>query len=256
MSRLLELLKWQMCTWAPVDAGQADHFLIRFERAARLDDAGEADVREHRHLVLGSQFMDAEVLLAAEVGRVPGQKTDADAAFLQALFDQLEDLVFLLGRGQLLGPVVEQEAFLEEVVRAFGLELVNGGDAGHRPAHRGAVVDRPAFLGDALVMDGNRHGPGFQLEVGGDAVAGLHAGPGQLLTVRMQIDAAGRDYQALGVDDLFALERCRGHGHDLAVLDADMADRVEARFGVDHPAVGEHQVVHGFLGRKGGREHE
>jgi hypothetical protein len=64
--------------------------------------------------------------------------------------------------------------------------------------------------------------------------------------MRMQVDEAGRDKPALGLDALLGL--CRGNAgldrSDLAEANADIADAAQSLARVDHVAVPDHQIEH------------
>ena len=52
----------------------------------------------------------------------------------------------------------------------------------------------------------------------------------------MQIDEAGGDYQAGGVNDAASVECVAGDAGDFAFANADVADGVEVGLGVDYAA--------------------
>jgi hypothetical protein len=59
----------------------------------------------------------------------------------------------------------------------------------------------------------------------------------------MQVDETGRDHQAGRVDHPPAGERFGGNARDPVASDADVADCVEAGFGVHDTAAGQYDVV-------------
>jgi hypothetical protein len=105
-----------------------------------------------------------------------------------------------------------------------------------------AVVDqRIPLLGIQKLGDVGRADLHFQR--GGYAVEGLDALAGEILAVLMQVDEAGCDDEAGGVDDAPSAERDVGDAGDLAVANADVADRVEVSLGVDDAAPFEDEIV-------------
>src|SRR5262249_16513842 len=64
-----------------------------------------------------------------------------------------------------------------------------------------------------------------------------------VLAVRVQIDEAGRDHEAFGVDLDLTFQRRGGNGGDFAPFDSDVADRIELRGGIDDAASVQHDVV-------------
>jgi hypothetical protein len=61
--------------------------------------------------------------------------------------------------------------------------------------------------------------------------------------VLVQVDEAGGDDQARGMDDSASGQGSGGDACDFAVTDADVANGVEAGFGVDDAAAFEDQIV-------------
>ena len=125
--------------------------------------------------------------------RVPGVDRYAEAAFLEPLLDHLDDLLDLFfGRDRVL-PVLEGERFLEPAdgaVARFNIGFLDG-DPCVGPRGSGAVVDRPAFLGDVLIELRDREQTGLQLESRGDAVESLHPRGRKLLSVSVKVDESG-----------------------------------------------------------------
>ena len=64
--------------------------------------------------------------------------------------------------------------------------------------------------------------------------------------MRVQIDEAGRDHQAGGVDRLGGIQRRFGNRHDGAVANADVADRIEAALRIHHPPAGDDKIQRPF----------
>jgi hypothetical protein len=60
--------------------------------------------------------------------------------------------------------------------------------------------------------------------------------------VLVQIDEAGRDDEAGGVDRHASYEPVGADGSDGPPRDADVAHGIERRFRIHHPAVGDHDV--------------
>ena len=65
----------------------------------------------------------------------------------------------------------------------------------------------------------------------------------QRLAVAVQVDEAGRDDEAGGVDLALRRAQIGADGGDGAAGDRHIADLVEAGFGVDHAAISDQQVV-------------
>ena len=106
----------------------------------------------------------------------------------------------------------------------------------------GAVVDeRVSLLGIEKLFDVGS--ADFHFERGGDAVEGFDALAGEILAVLVQVDEAGSDDEAGGVDDAASSERGGGDAGDFSVADADVADGVEGSLGVDDAAAFEHKIV-------------
>ena len=76
----------------------------------------------------------------------------------------------------------------------------------------------------------------------------------EFLAVLVQIDEAGSDDEAGGVDDAASAERGGGDAGDFSIADADVADGVEGGFGVHDAAAFEHEIV--LLRRQEGWEQE
>ena len=69
----------------------------------------------------------------------------------------------------------------------------------------------------------------------------------------VQVDEAGRDDEALGVEDALAGKRLRGDARDPALSDADIADGIDARLRIHHAPALKHDVV-GLRERRRGEE--
>ena len=90
----------------------------------------------------------------------------------------------------------------------------------------------------------------LEFECRSDAVHGFDALAVEILGVLVEIDESRGDDQSGGMDDAAATERPGGNAGDFAVENADIADGVEAGFGVHDAAAGKDQVV--LLGGRGG----
>jgi hypothetical protein len=106
----------------------------------------------------------------------------------------------------------------------------------------GAVVNqRVAFFGFQELGDVGH--ADFQFERGSDAVERLDALAGEFLAVLVQIDKAGSDNQAAGMNDA-ASEECLGRDADyLSVADADVPHGIEAGFGIHDASAFEHKII-------------
>ena len=83
----------------------------------------------------------------------------------------------------------------------------------------------------------------FHFQRGGYAVEGFDALAGEILAVLVEIDEAGCDDKAGGVDDAASAERDVGDASDFAVADADVSDGVKVSFGVEDTATFEDEIV-------------
>ena len=122
-----------------------------------------------------------------------------------------------------------------------GVDAVHELDARGQMTGGGAVVDdRPA----APRLEPGPHRPhaDLALERGGDAIGGLQPIGRRVLPVRVEIDEAGSDHQAVGVDHLAAGDRLLGDARDAPAAHADVADGVEARGGIDDAPAGDDQI--------------
>src|SRR5579862_30600 len=106
----------------------------------------------------------------------------------------------------------------------------------------GAVVDeRLAFALGIPAID-VAHAD-FELERGGDAVHGLVAIILGRLAVGVEIDEAGRDHQARGVNRAAAGECRIRDSADFALRDAEVAHGIEMRLGIEHAPAADDEVV-------------
>jgi hypothetical protein len=117
-------------------------------------------------------------------------------------------------------------------------------------AGRGPEVDRRAAAARRVERGNVRHAD-LQVERRRDAV--LHGKPigGGIVDVGVEIDEARRDDQPARVDGLASGQRLRRHGSHEAARDADVADPVEVRLGIDDPPAPNHEVEGGLLRPKG-----
>ena len=83
----------------------------------------------------------------------------------------------------------------------------------------------------------------FHFERGGHAIEGFHALTFEFLAVLVQVNKAGSDYEACGMDDSASTERSGGDADDLSIADAHVADGVEGGLGVDHAPAFDNNVV-------------
>ena len=125
-------------------------------------------------------------------------------------------------------------------------------EAGRRVLHdchsRADVSDRRAVVDQRLpfstsIKGWDVPGPDLELQRGGDAVEREHAIVLVVLSVRVQVDEARRDDEAFCIEGGLAGDRRRRDRFDLAVPNPDESRRVEARLGIDHAPVGDHDVV-------------
>ena len=211
------------------EGGSGDHLFERghalVTRGAQVDEAGGAG--------MGGGAKHLQDFPAGRAGRVLQSHADAERAAGEALLDLAAALGDLgIGGGAMGGVAGGQEC---------------AGVVHHAHAH-GDVADGCAVvdegLGLALIVKGVHIGHAhFELERGGHAIHGFGAVVLGVLAVRVEIDEAGGDHQAGGVDRGAACERGGGDGLDLARGDAKLADGVEAGFRIDDAAVADDEIV-------------
>ena len=133
--------------------------------------------------------------------------------------------------------------------REAQLNLLHRRDSRRNVADAAAVIDGVARCTDGVVKGIDRPAAKLQLEVGGDAVAGLELRVDLLHAVAVQVDKPRGDNQPRALDDPGGLgaEVGLADGRHAAGADADVAHGVEARLRVDHAATGQHEVVHRHL---------
>jgi len=91
----------------------------------------------------------------------------------------------------------------------------------------------------------------FELERGCDAVHRFEAIVLFVLAMLVKIDKAGRDSKAASIDHV-APAKCVGtYCSDYTVGNAEIANGVRSRFGIDDTAVEDHKIVDGLRARKG-----
>lgn len=117
--------------------------------------------------------------------------------------------------------------------------------AGGRPRRREAVVDRPPLGGGPAVGLVHRQGARLELERGGDPVERLQPLARDVLAVAVQVDEPRAHDEPRGVDGGGSGKGLLADLPDGTAGDPDVADRIEAGLGVDHPAAAEDEVVHG-----------
>ena len=229
-----------------------DHFLEGSERAAAREGGRRTEVDERRRLVLGRDLEHLQQLAVARPRRVAQPEAETDAPRAQAaLHEPPQPDQFLVARGA-IQRVVAARAQRERPVRVgAGEDAPQGPGPRALVAHRRAVVDeRRAAAPPVPAVDGIR--PDLELQGRRHAVQRLVPVADRVLSVRVQVDEAGRDHQSPGIDHRGPRQRRPGDRRDRAVPDPDVAHRVEPALRVDDPPPGEHDVER-FENGRGGR---
>ena len=220
--------------------------------------------------LVGRELEDFEDLFETGARVVLVRHADSEGAVSEAACERVAEgrvvfeLDWVVACGRTHGPELAEGAGGVAFEHCEGL-LYGIGPAGHR-----ARPHRHVRHGGAEVQDRALAPPGkpgrrqrdtaFKLQRGGDPVPGLELVGAVGLPVRVKVDEAGRDYEAGYVEHDLAGEGVLGYRGDLPVADADMANRVEARFGVHDAPARQHDVVE-VLGEdcgrgQGGREED
>jgi hypothetical protein len=119
-------------------------------------------------------------------------------------------------------------------------------------AGSGAVVDQRAAV--LLLQErGDIRHTDFHFQRRRDAIESLQAAARDILRVLVQVDEAGCDDEALGVQHAFAGQGFRGDAHDPALSDADVADGIDSGFRIHHAPALKYRVV-GLCERRGGEK--
>ena len=228
------------------------------QRVRHADLFHRVEQRRHdpagRETVAGDLVVEAELQHAVLEGRGTARIDALDAQtprMGQRLLHEIADRVLALAVAQELEQVVvvaqhrETAAVEQRDVGEFemGRQRVRGRqgrfDRGG-VAHPGVVGADPAPR-TAGVRKGMAVGRGFaHVEVGQQQAAHHHVAAGD---VRVNLDAAGHDHAAGGVDGLVG--RTIGGGDDAASLDPDVADAVATGCRIDHPSAvdaGQHET--------------
>ena len=164
---------------------------------------------------------------------------------LSDLLDQIECPLQLFVGGDVELPVVARLRILEVGRCRQRIGVRERGDAPKRPGRGGAVVDRQALRTLGGIPIGDRQHTGFEFERRCHAVHRLHPVVADVLSVGMHVDEARGHDMARGVDDDIALQRELADPDDPAVVDRDVADRIQPGFGVDHAAILNDDVIGG-----------
>ena len=219
---------WATCTGAPVSAEAASTSSSAVHASAaggaQVDEAGGARMRGG-----AKHFQDFPVRRG---GRVLDSQADAGGAAREALRDLAAargDLV--IRSGAMCGIAGGQEA----------AGILHHAHAHRNVADRSAIIDQRLSL--AVVVPGIHIGDAYlHFERGGDAVHGFIAVVFGVLAVGMQIDEAGRDHQSGGIDNGAAVQGRGGKGCDFAAGNAQIANGVEAAFGIEYPTAADDQI--------------
>src|SRR5262249_5760298 len=103
-----------------------------------------------------------------------------------------------------------------------------------------AVVQRPAFDARPTIGTRDRHGSGFQLQYGRDAVESLEPMSTHGLRVAVQIDESRCDDTTRGIEDEAPTE-VGSDGGDAGIIDREIYGHVELLAGIDPTSPADHQ---------------
>ena len=186
----------------------------------------------HRHLTLTGQGEQREQLLAARGRSVGEPGPDGDGATIEPERDPLHDVLDFRGGCRL----VRAGSGRQERTR-----VAQHGHAHLNVAHADAVVDELSAV--TLAIPGvDVAGSDLQLQRGRDAVARPKRVNIGRFTVGVQIDESRDDDGAGGVNGRPAGQSVGRNGADGLTVDADPSGGIEIRLGIQHPAVGDHQI--------------
>jgi hypothetical protein len=228
------------------DGGRADDFLDSFDGRAGLEAPEAPHVRIHREFAFGGDAEHVDHLESSRARSVLNAHADAESASVEFVTQALLNLLDLLRCCRFVRSRTALGKNLGDAGAGINCSRVQGRaeDQGsrRRMAGGGAVVnERVPFLHREKLRNVGR--ADFHFQRGGYAVEGFDALAGEVLAVLMEIDEAGCDDQAGGVDDAASADRGVGDAGDFAVADADVADRVEVSLGVEDAAAFEDEIV-------------
>ena len=225
------------------DRGVGNHFLERGQRPAALEGRRRSQVDERRRLVLRGHLEHLQQLAVAHPRRIAQAEAEPDSPLAQAALHELpQPGELLVARGAVEGVVVALAERERPVRVAAGEGAPQCADARRLVAHRRAVIDeRRTAAARIPALDGKR--PDLELQRGRHPIHRLVAAAGRVLAVRVQIDETGGHHEARGVHGGAPLQRVFGDRHDRAVLDSDVAHRVESALRIDDPPAGDHQIM-------------
>ena len=208
-------------------------------------DAGQAapGMRVNRRAPPAGDAEHGEQLVTTRRRRVDEPCANADRAAIESLLDAPHNLGDLArGRGLMRARTGRQK-------RARVAE--------HRHAYRN-VANADAVVDDLTALPLARppvdvSGPDLELERGRHAVRRAKLVDVGRLAVGVQIDEPGNDDGAGGVDRGASRQSCCGDGGNRPAGDADGSNGIQVRFGIEHTAVHDDDVV--GLGRQQHHEH-
>lgn len=217
-----------------------------------------ADVGVDGDFPAGGHLEDAEDFFAGGAGVVLVGDAEAEGALAEVGFHEGGEFGDLFGivEGFIAGLHGDVAPGLDGVPgEGLGGEFGEGEGAGGTVGDGGAEVDE-RVVGAGFEVGGEAGDADFEFEGGGDAVVGLILVGLIGLAVGVEVDEAGGDDVAGGVEGGFAGEGCLRDGGDAAGADADVAGGVEFGGGVHDAAVGDDEVVGLGLEREGGEQEE
>ena len=227
-------------------------------------DLHVAHVRVDGRVGLGRELEDLENLLQRGAGIVLVRHPDAEGAFGEPAGECVPERgVVLAGDRVVAGcrtgrPELAQSCFGITVDHRAGpfqrRDLSRHGPGPIRHVRNGRAVVEDRALAPPRQKQGRARDTALHLERRGDPVTGLELVGAVRLPVRVQVDEAGRDDQPRDVDQDLAREGILRDRDDLPRADPDVADRVEARFGVHDAPSRQHDVVGVLGGEVGGGE--
>lgn len=224
----------------------------------------------------GDDFAEAEFAIGESAGGAGGAAhvDVATCAIFGGDAEHVDDFTVggtvSVGDSKADGGSTESQAFFDAEFDGFALFgsccLTGGGTGGeevtfveHDGHARGGMTDRRAVVvvGFALalgVIFGDVGDADFEFESAGDAVHQLIAATGEVDAVPVEVNEAGGKDESGAVDFGASFERCFAYGGDFAGGDGDVANGVEATFGVENACGSDYQIMWGLGEQAEGQE--
>ncbi len=218
--------------------GVGDDLLKGSERSS---GALSPQVDVDRDVLIASDLEEPKDLFAGRAGRVGDTEAEAEAPFFDPAHHERFQFRELLGGRRLVGVVGHLHETLAVFVGLVAERPASDVDVVEELRARGQMADRRAVMNDGLPFArGEPRGDGvdanLHLERGRDAVLRLEAVTDRVLTVRVEVDEAGRHDEPGSIHHDRSLERSFADRDDGAPFDAHVPHGVEPGFRVHHPA--------------------